>query len=728
MTSGRKQKTVIYDLSDLMPCVCGKVIGCFDKCCQWHRVLQLAPRCNSYRRCLDCWDKDYSERVLKSMSGEWVRAQTRLPQSIRDLYDYEMKKYGIKTHWKHDPKPDAFNELKEPMHLYTWPQEFPQVTVAYARHIRGMQPLMDVAAAATPSPPAARAPVSQAGAASSPVVKQEPRDAATVGKISRVLPDGCPPLSKFTKGRDGLYHVFDFTSLTMWTCDDLQSGAITYEKIPVAEHVLPPAPRPQIPRARARARTSTVSVAPPMDADDDDDVVVLDDDPDTPRAKPSGIERWVQETTALTTSTNTLATRVNTRTTASAARTPSTPRKPARGDFTQLSPFLFGEGDEPEETFAFTKGSHGHLKLVARRRSRPGAAGSDTSSGKYSSQPGSYKYQSILPMVWETINPSLCDATPVITTSLAFGHPALDVVAPYDIYGLPMKRSLRRRLKNTVGVLASASEGSLSELATVRATKFNEIKNAPYVNPRDDYVLSHREYYHAALKDSVLEPVSPDDTLTIKMDDLTQLHMMVLQLLRIMNFSMTLGDAEYLLRNRFAALGQLDANLERVLEGREVALKDAFTVANEAFVAVHLLCRDVAIKKAKRELSEAEVIRLRYGPITGTDMYIHPHVLGSVTPERDSSISPSYENQNHPGVETADEEFDAGTPLEDEMEDGELRDTPAGAVTSETVESTPRPAGAVYAPTLASTPPTRRSTLSAADLEQAPASPAAMEQ
>ena len=94
------------------------------------------------------------------------------------------------------------------------------------------------------------------------------------------------------------------------------------------------------------------------------------------------------------------------------------------------------------DQFAFTKGSQGHLKMVVRRRTRPGGSHSDRSSGKYSSQPGSYKYQCVVPLIWETINPSLCNAVPVITTSEVLGQPALDVVPKHDIYGLPIKRSL----------------------------------------------------------------------------------------------------------------------------------------------------------------------------------------------------------------------------------------------------------------------------------------------
>ena len=207
---------------------------------------------------------------------------------------------------------------------------------------------------------------------------------------------------------------------------------------------------------------------------------------------------------------------------------------------------------------------------------------------------------------------------------------------------------------------------------------------------------------------------------------------MMLQTIRVLNFAMTVGDAEYLMRNRSFALGQLDTQLERVLEAREIALKDAFTCANEVFVALHLLCRDVAIGKAKRELSTAEFIRLRYGPIAGTDMYIHPHILGSVTPEREPSVSPSCTNQNQPGVETGDEGGAAGGSPDDDMEDGEVRDAQQASVVSETVSSTPRPAGAVYAPTLAPTPSPlarRRSLLPAsADADELPASPAAMEQ
>ena len=86
------------------------------------------------------------------MSGEWSRVQTRIPLNVRDLYDCEMQRYGIKTQWKHDPRPNAALEIKEPLHLQPWPSEFSQVTAAYARHIRDMQPLMEAVAATAPAP------------------------------------------------------------------------------------------------------------------------------------------------------------------------------------------------------------------------------------------------------------------------------------------------------------------------------------------------------------------------------------------------------------------------------------------------------------------------------------------------------------------------------------------------------------------------------------------------
>ena len=59
-----------------------------------------------------------------------------------------------------------------------------------------------------------------------------------------------------------------------------------------------------------------------------------------------------------------------------------------------------------------------------------------------------------------------------------------------------------------------------------------------------------------------------DATLTITQGELTELHYTLLQLVRVMNFLQTAGDAEYLYRVKLTALGQLDDQLARILIAR----------------------------------------------------------------------------------------------------------------------------------------------------------------
>ena len=298
MAVSRRQKTIIFDLSDVKPCSCQKVAGRFDDCCQLHRVLQLAPRCSATRRCINCFDKDYDTKVGTSISGDWVRAQPKIPQSIRDLYNTEMAKYGIVVDWRHTPFIDTDRYITEPLHLTPRAGKWPRVTVEYARHIRGMDtPKVDWSPGkAADSQPQHE--VADAGALIDPAdIKQEPevvvdmRASAAVGG----KPPRCPPKSEFHRGPDNKLYALDAARMILWECVDESKnsyGCRDLLKEPPASTVT------RRPRRRPRMETETRDPLFPT-ADMDDDVIVTGCEPADARA----IAKWINDTTALTTST-----------------------------------------------------------------------------------------------------------------------------------------------------------------------------------------------------------------------------------------------------------------------------------------------------------------------------------------------------------------------------------------------------------------------------------------
>ena len=723
MASSRRQKTIIFDLSAVLPCSCGKVLGRFDKCCQLHRVLQLAPRCTANQRCIDCFDKDYDTKVNSSISGEWIQKQQKIPQYIRAMYDKEMLRYGISNHWSRNPLPDCKRYLTEPMCLTPRDELLPTVPVAYARHVRGMEPL-DIQWTDTASPTTTLNSPALDTAKAVPDIKQEPvDDEEPEGDVTPYmsLPAGAPAWSEFKRGpADRFYYAVDGQRMFMWIYDPTNNSCRRKDLLDDTMRTMGPSGM----TLSRRTRTATISRPPPPDSSAmDDDVIVTG-------CEPAGsVAKWVHETTALTTSTNTAAAQSAS---GSAAATSIAPTQlTSLKDWSQVDPHQ--AGDQPGvRDFQFAPGSRGQLAKVARRR--PERASSDRSAegrGKYSTRPGDYKYQEVVPLIWETVYPARSADVPAIVSSEVFGRNPLDVVKPYALFGLPIKDSVRDQIRNTVGALYSLSSGSKEELGTVTLLKDNIVCMAPYTAPQDDYAFASTPYMHCRDTQTAIGAVPDDAVLPIKQSDLTKLHFLQLQLIRVLNFVLTSGDAEHLLRKRATALGQLDASLARILMAREDSIWDVFKCATESFVAVHLWCRDLAIRHADKNFTEMDFKRLRYGPLEHTDMFIHPHIMGSLDQPHEPSVSPTLKNQAQPGV-CDDPATSASSPSgpDDTMEEGEVRESTTGTVVSELVSATARDSDAVYAPRLPDTPVVRRrlSRAPAQGSQGAPASPAAMDQ
>ena len=725
MASSRRQKTVIFDLSAVRACSCGKVIGRFDPCCQLHRVLQLAPRCTVNHRCINCFDKDFDSKVIASISGEWIRAQRKIPYHIRAMYDKEMGRYGITNIWSHNPVSDTDRYMTEPMQLTPRQEQWPTVTVAYARHVRSMAPL-DVGWTDAPSPGTPlTSPAQDAGSVPVKDIKQEPAEddePAMDPNVFKTLPLGAPEWAEFKAGADGRYYAVDMERMFMWTYEPATNSCRRKDLLDDVDR----APRPPV--VSRRQRTATVSKPPVTDSD------VMDEDVIVTGCEPAGsVSKWIQDTTALTTSTNTVTTQPPQQPAPAATTTaPSTPAVwTGLKDFQQADSYQISDSPAVGD-FGFAPGSQGQLAMVTRRRHR--RAGSERSAegrGKYSTQPGSYKYQGIVPVIWETVYPARSNDVPVIVTSDVFGRNPLDVVKPHPLYGVPIKESVRDQIGDTLGVLYSSSSGSMDELGTVTYLDQNLVRMAPYTAPHDDFALASTPYLHCRDSASPVGVVPDNATLNVKQSELTKLHFLLLQLMRVMNFVLVSGDAEHLLRKRFTALGQLDPQLARILSAREEAMIDVFKCATESFVAVHLWCRDVALQNSGKVFTEMDLKRLRYGPMEGTDMFIHPQVLGSLEAPRGASVSPTLGNQSQPGVAPDPSGSDATTSPEhdDTMEEGEVRERAERDVTSETVSSTPLPPAGQLAGRLSVATPTRRRLRADSDkTASAPASPAAMDQ
>ena len=336
-----------------------------------------------------------------------------------------------------------------------------------------------------------------------------------------------------------------------------------------------------------------------------------------------------------------------------------------------------------------------------------------------------------MPVIWETVYPARSNDVPVIVTSDVFGRNPLDVVKPHPLYGVPIKEAVRDQIGDTLGVLHSISNGSMDELGTVTYLDQNLVRMAPYTAPHDDFALASTPYLHCRDQASPVGVVPDDAVLKVKQCELTKLHFLQLQLMRVLNFVLVSGDAEHLLRKRFTALGQLDPQLTRILSAREEAMIDVFKCATESFVAVHLWCRDLALQNSGKVFTGMDFKRLRYGPVGGTDMFIHPQILGSLEAPRGASVSPTLKNQSQPGVAHEPSGSDATTSPEhdDTMEEGEVRDRADRAVTSETVSSTPLPPDSELTGRLSvATPARRRLRRDTDQTSSAPASPAAMDQ
>ena len=617
----------------------------------FHRVLQLAPLCEAVIRCTYCFDKSYAA-IKKNQDGIYARMVRKVTHANRALYVREMRRYSIKFEFDGEVGALAVDSPPGPKHLKPRATLFPLVSVEQARGICQEEFLKRYQAAASlvPDPSPRKTIVPQAVAADS-----SGHTTPASSPSSQGVPPNCPPWSEFHQGANGQYYAIDMERGVMWFADHLGAKVVGCSAIAGSPIQRPCAPTVSTPSSRGgRGRPSATVSQAPIDVDSDDnnnerDVFVNPNDLAQRGVALTSqhqhfVDQWVSTTLpASTVSTPPQAASVRQLfLPRQADETP--PRHTAVKDAARSAPDP-AQAIDAYDDFAFPIGSPGHTDMLRAKYTAPPQSMSDVSSecdSRYARQLTAYKFQDMLPVVWQVTQPSSGgQRIPWICTSEVAGPPALDVVRPHLLFGLPIKPTMKARLKATFSHLKARGQLRNMAIGTIVSTQTNRIPKAPYVNVTNDRFIADQPLkYNTVGPDSWFNPITDDTCQAFNAVDIQRLNYYATQLYRVVNFAATLGDAENLSRSNQLDTRKKEGRLNTVLRGREECFNDLNCLATELLQMTTLMMRDVILGNAKREFTPEELLRYRYARMWRSEFVIPPKVLGAKEPERTTTLPP----------------------------------------------------------------------------------------